>query len=82
MQTENEKMEAQSRKDGFPFYPYKLSAHDPTSKVNWCIPVLPGVLLADSSISQGPLSAEGGVKIVIYYGVGSVEIPTPFSRAA
>ena len=76
-QRENEEMEAQSRKDGLPFHPIQLRAQGPFSKVYWCVPVLPGVLLADSAIYNGPLSACDGVKLVIYYGVGSVELPTP-----
>jgi hypothetical protein len=43
----------------------------PVSKVEWCFPVLPGVLIADSYYVVGPLYGRGGVKIVIYYGFGS-----------
>lgn len=43
----------------------------PRSKVEWCFPILPGVLYAHSWYSVGPLSAGGGDKIVIYYGFGS-----------
>jgi hypothetical protein len=77
-QRENEEMETQSRKDGFPYRPIELRPQGPFSKVYWCVPVLPGVLLADSEVATGPLSASGGIKIVLYYGFGSVELPTPF----
>ncbi len=43
----------------------------PVSKVEWCFPVLPGILLADSYYVVGPLYGRGGVKIVVYYGFGS-----------
>jgi hypothetical protein len=47
----------------------------PIFGVDWCVPLLPGVLLADSYYSVGPLYARGGVKIVVWYGVGSLEGP-------
>lgn len=50
---------------------YRLRAGGPKSAVAWCFPILPGVLLAKSSYNVGPLYAQGGQKIVIYYGVGS-----------
>ena len=43
----------------------------PTSKVEWCFPVLPGVLIANSYYVVGPVYGRGGVKIVFYYGFGS-----------
>jgi|SRR5579862_4027918 len=43
----------------------------PLCKVNWCVPVLPGVLFANSYYQVGPLFGKGGFKIVIYYGFGS-----------
>ena len=81
-QRDNEEMELQSRKDCIPFHPTELRTHEPASRVYWCVPVLPGILLADSAIYHGPLSACGGVKVVIYYGVGLVEFPTPWSWVA
>src|SRR6185436_15274280 len=47
----------------------------PASKVHWCVPLFPGVLLANSSYHIAPLWAEGGMKIVVYYGFGTLEIP-------
>lgn len=46
----------------------------PYSGVSWCLPILPGVFLADSYYSVGPLHGRGGVKIVLYYGFGSTEL--------
>lgn len=46
----------------------------PIANVNWCFPVFPGVLVADSYYVVGPLYGRGGVSIVIYYGIGSLQI--------
>lgn len=48
----------------------------PRYGVSWCFPVLPGVLLADSHYTLGPLGGRGGVKVVLYYGVGSTGLCT------
>ena len=42
--------------------------------VNWCIPLLPGILLADSYEVLSPLNARGTAKLVLYYGLASVVI--------
>ena len=52
----------------------QLREGGPATGVNWCIPLLPGVLLADSYYVLGPLNGRGMVKIVFYYGAGSVVI--------
>ncbi len=78
VERENQQEEANGHSHGYKPYLTKLHKGGPLSKVWWCFPVLPGVLLADSQYSVGPLYAEGGVKIVFYYGVGSVAVPTPF----
>jgi len=49
----------------------QVSKNGPISKVEWCVPVLPGILIADSYYVVGPLYGRGGVKIVVYYGFGS-----------
>lgn len=58
-------------REGVP--PFRQRAHKdgPKCGVHWSAPVLPGVLIADSYYSVGPLYGRGGVKIVIYYGFGS-----------
>jgi hypothetical protein len=52
----------------------KLFEGGPVARVNWCIPLLPGVLLADSDSVPGPLGGYGGPKFVLYYGFGSTEL--------
>ena len=49
----------------------ELSVDGPRSGVDWCVPLLPGVLLADSYYVVGPLYGEGQTKLVLYYGFGS-----------
>ncbi len=44
--------------------------------MDWCFPLLPGVLITNSWYQCGPLFGKGGVKLVLYYGVGSMEILT------
>jgi hypothetical protein len=46
----------------------------PVSKVNWCVPLLPGVLLADWDFVVGRLWAKGETMIVLYYGFGTMEL--------
>jgi len=46
----------------------------PAANVNWCIPILPGVLIADSYYVIAPLWGQGGVKVVVYYGFGTITI--------
>jgi hypothetical protein len=53
-------------------FPAQLREGGPKTGVKWCLPVLPGVLLADSYEILGPLNERGMVKIVFYYGVDSV----------
>ena len=43
----------------------------PATGVDWCLPILPGVLLADSYQVLGPLNGRGGAKVVFYYGMGT-----------
>jgi hypothetical protein len=45
----------------------------PKYGVDWCVPVVPGVLVANSYRSVGPLDGCGGIKIVFYCGFGSRE---------
>jgi len=71
-----ERRNLERQADGLDYHPIRLNPDGPSSSVNWCIPVLPGVLLVDSEISSGPMAARGGVKIVLYYGVGSMELCT------
>jgi hypothetical protein len=54
----------------------ELHQGGPIAEVAWCVPVLPGVLLAWSGASAGPLLGRGGLKVVLYYGFGSAELCT------
>ena len=56
--------------------PHRPSVHPdgPKSGVYWCIPLLPGVLLANSHESIGPLYGQGGTYIVVYYGFGCKKV--------
>lgn len=65
------------QKEGHGLYyaPDHLSSKNgPSAKVNWCVPILPGVLLANSYYVIGPLWGKGGVKIVLYYVFGAKEL--------
>lgn len=65
-------------RDGGTVYPIEIHANGPRTNVKWCFPVLPGILLADSGYSIGPLYGQGGKKIVVFYGFGSAELMTIF----
>lgn len=54
--------------------PIKLRENGPRTRVHWCQPVAPGFLLAHSEYVVGPLYGRGGIKIVFYYGFGSIEL--------
>jgi hypothetical protein len=62
---------ADAAKGGFEAPRPMTRTDSPVSKVEWCFPVFPGVLIADSYYVIGPLYGRGGVKIVFYYGFGS-----------
>lgn len=55
-------------------YSTELLPGGPTSRVNWCLPILPAVLLTDSEYVIGPLYGRGSAKIVFYFGAGSVTV--------
>lgn len=40
----------------------------PHVHIHWCLPVFPGVLLANSDYSAGMLAGEGGTKLLLYDG--------------
>jgi len=52
----------------------ELLKEGPIVKINWCVPFLPFVLIADSEYCIGPLWARGGTKIIIWYILGSTTI--------
>ncbi len=54
----------------------KLRGHDdegPSSGV-FCVPLLPGILLADKELGLGPMRGYGARYIVFFYGWGSMEL--------
>jgi hypothetical protein len=56
--------------------PTTMRAHEggPSWGAAWCVPVLPGVLLAWSHSSIGPLYGSAGLRLVVWYGLGSVVV--------
>jgi hypothetical protein len=54
----------------------------PSSNVDWCFPVLPGILLTESGYSIGPRCGTEGVKIIYFYGFGCVELVKITERIA
>jgi hypothetical protein len=66
-------VEQRKQRDEFP-RTYQVYESGPRSWVRWCLPILPGILLVDSGYSVGPLHARAGIKLVVYYGVGSSEL--------
>jgi len=40
----------------------------PKAKVNWCVPLLPFVLLSSTDCEIGPMAGGGDFNIVFYYG--------------
>ena len=46
----------------------------PKSEVKWSFPLLPGILIANSYYVNGPLWAEGGTKLIVYYGISSAVV--------
>jgi len=52
----------------------RLREGGPATGVNWAVPLLPGILLADSYEVLGPLIGRGSTKLVLYYGCGTVVV--------
>ena len=51
--------------------PARVLEDGPKSRVQWCIPILPGIALLNSSYVIGPLWGRGSAKIVFWYGFDS-----------
>jgi hypothetical protein len=51
-----------------------LFTDGPKSHVNWCVPLLPGVLLTHSSYLAGPVNGNVSYRLVTYFGFGSFEV--------
>jgi hypothetical protein len=74
VQHENEVEAASALRIGYKPFLNKLHPDGPKSAVNWCAPLLPGVLLADSYESIGPMYGQGGWYIVLYTGFGTTRV--------
>ena len=48
-----------------------LNEDGPSTGIIWCVPVLPGILIAESYSFLGPLTGGVSTKTVVYYGFGS-----------
>jgi len=70
----NQEIAAEAEMTGTKYRPVELRKGGPASEVDWCVPLLPGVLLTHSAYFVGPSSAKGGYKVVLYYGFGSKEV--------
>ena len=69
-----ESLEAELRNPRDRAYPIRLRSGGPKSEVDWVFPILPAVLISDSYYVVGPLYGKGTLKIVFYYGAGSVTL--------
>jgi hypothetical protein len=63
---------AAARAEGDEPFLMELYEGGPVTGVNWCVPVLPGILLVDSYSACGPMGGRGTAKVVAYYGTGSM----------
>jgi hypothetical protein len=46
----------------------------PVTSMCCCLPVLPGLLIAWSEVTIGPINCAGGPTLVVYYGWGSATV--------
>jgi len=51
----------------------EVHRNGPRISINWCFPIIPGILIAESYYSIGPSLDAGGTKIVFFYGVGTID---------
>jgi hypothetical protein len=47
----------------------------PKTDFHWCAPLVPGVLIVSSEYRIGPLWGQGGIRVVLFYGCGTYEMP-------
>jgi hypothetical protein len=59
--------------------PIVPSDHGSLCRVNWAVPLLPGVLLVYDMIN-GPVKRSSEGKVVIYYGIGSFVLADLWKR--
>jgi hypothetical protein len=70
---------AEARLTGQPANRYDLYPGGPQAQVHWAAPVLPGVLLARSSMAVGPGRGREEAGLVLYYGVGTHNLLMKYS---
>jgi hypothetical protein len=52
----------------------EIHRNGPRAGIDWCFPIIPGILIVKSYYSIGPSLGAGGVKIVLFYGAGTIEL--------
>lgn len=70
----DEKVARDDAAKGITHDPIGLNPDGPTIKVNWCIPLLPGILVVSSESELGGFMGQGGTDIRFYYGSGTYRI--------
>ena|ERR1035437_4522193 len=45
----------------------------PRTEFRWCVPIAPALLLVSSDYQIGPRWGHGGIRLVLFYGIGTVE---------
>ncbi len=50
-----------------------LFPEGPRVDLRWCVPLFPAVTLVSSDYYIGPLCSHGAIRIVLFYGFGTVE---------
>ena len=55
-------------------YESRVSPNGPHYGLNWCVPLLPGVSLANDYYVIGPLWGAGHLSLYVYYGFGVARI--------
>jgi hypothetical protein len=74
-QKRNDEMSAFANENKLPNHkPIELRENGPKSEVKWSFPLLPGIIVANSYYVNGPLWAEGGTKLIVYYWISSAVI--------
>jgi hypothetical protein len=51
----------------------ELFPDGPRVDLRWCVPLIPAVTLVSSDYYIGPLCSHGAIRIVLFYGFGTIE---------
>ena len=72
------KKKAEEYKDVGLEYSYNIydevHRNGPRASIDWCFPIIPGILIAESHYSIGPSLDTGGINIILFYGIGTIEL--------